>query len=123
MKQPVLSQRNALFFLSVAIPVSCLAAIIVVFGISFIPGPRERELEEAFERYLESYPRAGDVSDVRLLVGIIYARDLRQYEVADEHLTKSMEILHDEKRRAQSLQWLADVRAALGRPAPEVPKA
>jgi hypothetical protein len=54
MKQPALSQRTALLdFLAVAIPVLCLAIVIVVFGISFIPGPRQQELEEAFERYLE----------------------------------------------------------------------
>ncbi len=72
-----------------------------------------------FRRYLESYPNTREANDVRLLVGIIYARDLRQYEQADECLTQTMEKLHDDDRRAQCRKWLAEVRGALGRPVPE----
>ena len=73
----------------------------------------------AFERYVECYPLSTEASDVRLLLGIIYARDLREYEVADKHLTESMGRLRDQARRDQCFQWLKIVRAALGRPAPE----
>ena len=48
-----------------------------------------------------------------------YARDLRQYEAADMHLTRALDALHDKGRRAQCLHWLRDVRGALGRSAPE----
>jgi len=74
----------------------------------------------AFERLLDCYPTSSEAGNVQLLLGIIYARDLRQYEAADRHLTKSMDVLHDAIRRDQCLQWLRDVRAALGRPAPEL---
>jgi membrane associated rhomboid family serine protease len=72
-----------------------------------------------FERFLDSYPRSNDTRDVRLLLGIIYARDLRQYEEADKHLSQSLDELRDDRRREQCLGWLRDVRAALGRPAPQ----
>lgn len=73
----------------------------------------------AFDRFVETYPSSREVEDVRLLLGIIYARDLMEYEMADRHLTRSMEKLHDDKRREQCLAWLRSVRAALSRPAPD----
>ena len=77
------------------------------------------EAAAAFERYVEYYPLSIEAGNVRLLLGIINARDLRDYEVADKHLTESMERLRDQARRDQCFQWLKTVRAALGRPAPE----
>ncbi len=73
----------------------------------------------AFERFVECYPRALEAGEVRLLLGIIYARDLRQFEAADKHLSESWAALREGVRREQCLQWLRDVRTALGRPAPE----
>jgi tetratricopeptide (TPR) repeat protein len=74
---------------------------------------------DAFERFVQSYPQSQEADNVRLLLGIIYARDLRQYEFADKHLTHIWGVMRDEKRRDQCLLWLRQVRAALGRPAPE----
>lgn len=76
----------------------------------------------AFDRFAECYPRSGEASDIRLLVGIIYARDLRQFEAADEHLTRSLETLRDASRREQCMEWLRSVRVALDRPLPETPE-
>lgn len=73
----------------------------------------------AFERFVECYPRALEAVEVRLLLGIIYARDLRQFEAADKHLSESWRSLREGVRRDQCFQWLRDVRTALGRPAPE----
>lgn len=73
----------------------------------------------AFERFLEVYVHSTEAADVRLLLGIIYARDLRQYETADRHLSRSLEGLGAGPRRAQCFEWLQSVRSALGRPAPE----
>ncbi len=73
----------------------------------------------AFERFIEGFPNSIEVSSVRLLLGIIYARDLRQFEVADKHLTQSMESLRDQSHRDQCVEWLKHVRQALGRAAPE----
>jgi len=73
----------------------------------------------AFERFLEGYPRSREATEVGLLLGIVYARDLRQYEAADKHLTQTMDSLQDSGRRAQCLQWLTKVRELLGKPVPE----
>ena len=78
---------------------------------------RFEQAADAFERFLAHYREAAEAADVRLLLGIIYARDLRRYESADEHLTGCLGMLRDDARRDQCRQWLANVRAALGRPA------
>jgi len=85
----------------------------------FYSAGRFPQAAAAFDRFVECYPQSGEVGNVRLLLGIIYARDLQQYEIADKHLTQTWRTLRDEKRRDQCFQWLKDVRAALGRPAPE----
>lgn len=76
----------------------------------------------AFERFVSSYPRSSEHADTRLLLGIIYARDLRRYEEADRILTESMDRLTGAERRAQCRSWLNSVRASLGRPAPDAPQ-
>ncbi len=73
----------------------------------------------AFSRFLECYPLSSETGNVSLLLGIIYARDLRQYEKADQYLTHCLKSLRDAGRRLQCIQWLTQVRAVLGRPAPE----
>lgn len=67
----------------------------------------------AFERFIECYKHSRELAEVRLLVGIIYARDLQQYEIAKDHLVQAADQLRDTKRRAQCTEWLKDVRAAL----------
>ncbi|MFQ5591092.1 MAG: rhomboid family intramembrane serine protease [Phycisphaerae bacterium] len=64
----------------------------------------------AFDRFAECYPRSREFPDVLLLVGIIYARDLKQYETADKRLTQAKALVHDEKRLAQCAGWLQTVR-------------
>lgn len=74
---------------------------------------------KTFDRYVACYAQSPEADNVRLLLGIIYARDLKDFEAADKHLSAMLGVLRDEKRKNQCLQWLRDVRAALGRPAPE----
>ncbi len=81
---------------------------------------RHAEAAAAFSRFVECYPATSEAPNVRLLLGIILARDLRQLEAADAQLTQSLGVLRDTSRREQCLQWLRDVRLALGRPVPEV---
>jgi TolA-binding protein len=71
----------------------------------------------AFEQYLKRYPKDSEQDQVRLLLGIIYARDLAQYEAARGHLTTALDMLGDEKRREQCRQWLDRVRTSLAIPA------
>jgi len=73
----------------------------------------------AFERFIEVYPRSQDTNEIRMLLGIIYARDLKQPDDADKHLTQALSDLKDEPRRAQCLDWLRTVRMSLDRPLTE----
>lgn len=73
----------------------------------------------AFEKYLKHYPKARENDEARLLVGIIYARDLSQYEAAEGHLKLALQSLADDKRRQQCQHWLDEVAAVLRGPAPD----
>lgn len=86
----------------------------------FYAGQQFRQAATSFERFIDCYPGSWDAPNVRLLLGIIYARDLREFEAADRHLSGSIGQLRDQARRDQCLEWLTSVRLALGRPAPEM---
>lgn len=73
----------------------------------------------AFEKYLKHYPKDRENDEARLLVGIIYARDLSQYEAAEGHLKLALQSLADDKRRKQCQHWLDEVAAVLRAPAPD----
>jgi membrane associated rhomboid family serine protease len=77
----------------------------------------------AYEKYLSTYGQVTgeEAVHVRLLLGIIYARDLQQYEVAEGHLLQCLGRLTDEKRRQQCVHWLNVSAAALGHPMPQTP--
>lgn len=64
----------------------------------------------AFERYLQFYSAGHDANEVRLLLGIIYARDLRQYESAEKHLTTAYEEAVNPSRKEQAARWLERIR-------------
>jgi len=68
----------------------------------------------AYERYVQQYPTAADADQVRLLLGILFARDLGQYETARRYLTEALPNLHDARRRQQCEEWLAVANEALG---------
>ncbi|HPD31625.1 MAG TPA: rhomboid family intramembrane serine protease [Phycisphaerae bacterium] len=69
----------------------------------------------AYEKLLSAYPTCAEAGEIRLLLGIIYARDLRQYEVAEGHLRQALVQFADEKRREQCRHWLAVAADGLGR--------
>ena len=77
------------------------------------------EAAAAFDGFLACYPRSADAADVHLLLGIIYARDLGQYETAETHLEAALERIGERARVEQCKRWLRDVRVALGKAAPE----
>jgi membrane associated rhomboid family serine protease len=78
------------------------------------------EAASAFDQYVTCYSNSSEADNVRLLLGIIYARDLKDYEAADKHLSAMLNVLRDDKRKSQCLEWLRGVRAALDRPAPDL---
>jgi membrane associated rhomboid family serine protease len=75
---------------------------------------RMPQAAQAYERYVQNYSTAGDVDQVKLLLGIIFARDLHQFEAARKHLTDALARLSDEKRRQQCREWLDVVNEAIG---------
>jgi membrane associated rhomboid family serine protease len=72
-----------------------------------------------YEKFLRHYSHAPEASEVRLLLGIIYARDLEQYEAAERHLQDVGGRLTDDRRIEQHRQWLDVVLTHLGRTSPE----
>ncbi|HSW45064.1 MAG TPA: rhomboid family intramembrane serine protease, partial [Phycisphaerae bacterium] len=74
----------------------------------------------AYEKYLTAYGQViGDEAvHVRLLLGIIYARDLQQYDVAEGHLLACLGQIADDRRRQQCVHWLNTCAEALGHPMP-----
>jgi len=68
----------------------------------------------AYERYVQTYPSASDADQVRLLLGIIFARDLQQFERARQYLHEVRNRLTDARRRQQCEEWLAVTDQALG---------
>ena len=68
----------------------------------------------AFERFLQQYGQSSEAHEVRMLLGIVYARDLKQYEAAQKQLTAARPGLRDAKRQAQCDEWLTEVRTTLG---------
>jgi membrane associated rhomboid family serine protease len=74
----------------------------------------------AYEKFLSQYPHAPEHNEVKLLLGIIYTRDLQQYEVGAAHLRQVRDSLADEKRLQQCRHWLSVASQELGRSEPEV---
>jgi membrane associated rhomboid family serine protease len=70
----------------------------------------------AYEKFLANYPSSPEGPHLKLLLGIIYARDLQQYEVAQAHLRQALERITDERRREQALHWLSIADEAMGKP-------
>lgn len=60
----------------------------------------------AFERFLQCYGAGHESNEVRLLLGIIYARDLRQNDAAVKHLTAARDNATHSSRREQATRWL-----------------
>lgn len=73
----------------------------------------------AYEKYLVQYPNTEDRSQIRLLLGITYARDLHQHEPAESHLRAALDELADGKRIEQCRHWLGVACEALGKPFPQ----
>lgn len=73
------------------------------------------EAARAYELFLKHYPMAAEADHVRLMLGILYARELQAWEAAEKHLRASLERLNDEKRVAQCRAWLRVVLGRLGK--------
>lgn len=67
---------------------------------------RYPQAAEAYEKYLRQYPKTTDREQVKLILGILYARYLQRFDLARPHLSESLQTLTDSNQRAQALHWL-----------------
>ncbi len=99
-------------------PSQCLPANYqLLIARHFYETGRHPQAADAFERYLANYREGVETDEIRLLLGIIYARDLKQYQAAEKHLSRCSEKLKSGSRREQCMEWLDLARRATGRPA------
>lgn len=80
----------------------------------FAATQRHSQAAAAYETLLRNYPSVPDAEQVRLMLGIIYARYLQQYEPARRHLEACAPRLANPDLREQAAHWLAVAQAAVG---------
>jgi membrane associated rhomboid family serine protease len=68
----------------------------------------------AYERLLKAYPTDSDVPQVRLLLGIVYAKYLQRGEAAASHLRAALSRLTDQQQMEQARQWLETLESTAG---------
>ena len=68
---------------------------------------------EAYEKLLRSYPNTERSEQVELMVGLIYARYLNQFEAAKTHLTRAIARLHEGREMEIAREELATVDVRL----------
>lgn len=69
---------------------------------------------EAYELLLKTYPNVDRAEQVELMLGLICARYLQQYDRAKQHLSKAIERLHGAKELEMAQEELTRVQLALG---------
>jgi outer membrane protein assembly factor BamD (BamD/ComL family) len=75
-----------------------------------------QQAAEAYEQFLTHYPNYEQIEQVELMLGMVYARYLNQYERARQLLLRALARLHTERE----IQW---ARAELARIEPLIPSA
>jgi len=61
---------------------------------------RHSQAADAYERLIRHYPNYEHIEDIRLMLGIIYGRYLRQAERARDNLRRAIDGLHDSRKIA-----------------------
>ncbi|MCB9849112.1 MAG: rhomboid family intramembrane serine protease [Phycisphaerales bacterium] len=96
-------------------PEQCMSADQqMTLGRAYYANGRFPQAAAAFERYLACYRHNAEANEVRLLLGIINARDLKQYESAERHLKEALEKITNPSRREQAQRWLDEARLGMG---------
>ena len=60
------------------------------------------EAADAYEAFLRTYPKFEQIEQVELMLGLIYARYLQQYDRAKGYLVKAMSRLHGDRELAMA---------------------
>jgi len=71
----------------------------------------DKHAATAYELYLKAYPLAGKAAEVRLILGLLYARRLAQPDRARELIEQARTRLHDAGQRALADQLLEEIGA------------
>lgn len=75
---------------------------------------RHPQAAATYEKFLKAYPTDVEVQQVKLLLGIIYAKYLNQYDSAQKYLRDCLGRLTHPDQLAQARHWLDAATAALG---------
>ncbi len=75
---------------------------------------RHPQAAAAYEKFLKAYPGDSNVVQVKLLLGIVYAKYLKQYQAAQKCLSDCLLRLTDPQQAQQAKDWLAAATEALG---------
>lgn len=96
-------------------PQQCLPADQqMAVGRQYYATGRYPQAAAAFERFLNTYRTSPDANEVRLLLGIINARELRQYDAAESLFREALARATTTARRELAQRWLDEVRALRG---------
>jgi membrane associated rhomboid family serine protease len=74
---------------------------------------RFAEAADAYEAYLRVYPKAEQIEQIELMLGLIYARYLSNYERAKVFLDRAMLRLHDPSAQEMAREELARIQPLL----------
>jgi membrane associated rhomboid family serine protease len=69
---------------------------------------------EAYESFLQQYPKADQVAQVELMLGLIYARYLQKGDRAREYLTRAASKYHDGRELELAREELSKLAAGTG---------
>ena len=78
----------------------------IVVARNYYATSRFPQAAAAFERFINNYKTHSEANEIRLLLGIIAARDLHQYETARKHLSIALEQATNPNRKEQARKWL-----------------
>jgi len=96
-------------------PEQCLAADQqMALGREYYATGRHPQAAAAFERFLNCYRQSPDANEVRLLLGIINARELKRYDAAERLLTEVISRAANPARRELAERWLSEVKQLRG---------
>ena len=73
---------------------------------------------EAYETLLRVYPKFEQIEQIELMLGLIYARYLGQYDQAKQYLERALLRLHDENALRMAREELARIEPLVTPPAP-----
>lgn len=76
---------------------------------------RYPQAASAYEKYLATYPGDSEAEEIKLVLGILYAKYLEQPESAQKHLRDALGHLTNPDHVRQATHWLETATAALSR--------